>query len=173
MEKRINTKIEQYIIEFKNRIRDKVSTMDMESMNKGVANDLIEFVYEYPRLILTKDDLNKRKRIKNTIPSSNRCNACRASGEQCTRRRKENSEFCGTHAKGTPNGLINENSTGSQEVKRIEVFVEEIFGIVYYIDSANNVYKTEDVLDGKLNPEIIAKYVKENERYTIPELGLV
>jgi hypothetical protein len=171
MEKRINNKIEQYIVEFKNKIHDKVSSMN--SVDKSVANDLIEFVYDYPRLILTKDDLNKRKRIKNSIPSSNRCNACRASGEQCTRRRKEDSEFCGTHSKGTPNGLIDDSISGASEVKKIEVFVEEIFGIVYYIDNVNNVYKTEDVLQGKINPAIIAKYVKENGRYTIPELGLV
>jgi hypothetical protein len=54
----------------------------------------------------------------------------------------------------------------------VEVFAEEIFGIVYYIDKFNNVYKTEDIVEGKQNPQIIAKYVKNNNRYTIPSLGL-
>jgi hypothetical protein len=43
---------------------------------------------------------------------------------------------------------------------------------VYYIDTIGNVYKTEDVMEGKENPQIIAKYEKINEKYTIPEFGL-
>ena len=46
-------------------------------------------------------------------------------------------------------------------------------GIVYYIDNYKNVYKTEDVLSEKENPEIIAKYEVNNGNYTIPLLGLV
>jgi hypothetical protein len=53
------------------------------------------------------------------------------------------------------------------------VVAEEIFGIVYYIDDANNVYKTEDIMQDKPNPDIIAKYVRQNGRITVPELGLV
>jgi hypothetical protein len=53
------------------------------------------------------------------------------------------------------------------------VFAEEIFGIVYYIDKQNNVYKTEDILEGKENPKIIAKCLKQNGILTIPDLGLV
>ena len=36
-----------------------------------------------------------------------------------------------------------------------------------------NVYKTEDVLSEKENPEIIAKYDVVNGNYRIPQLGLV
>jgi hypothetical protein len=53
------------------------------------------------------------------------------------------------------------------------VFAEEISGIVYYIDKFKNVYKTDDVLQAKLNPVIIAKWEKNGEKYTIPEFGLV
>ena len=48
-----------------------------------------------------------------------------------------------------------------------------IKGIVYYIDKFNNVYKTEDILEGRENPRIIAKCVRENGKCTIPELGLL
>ena len=65
-----------------------------------------EYIYEYPRLVICKEDLIKRKRIKNSIPCLNRCSAKRADGDQCTRRRKDGCDFCGTHAKGTPHGLI-------------------------------------------------------------------
>jgi hypothetical protein len=45
-------------------------------------------------------------------------------------------------------------------------------GIVYYIDNENNVYKTEDILEGKINPLVIGKCIKNNGKITIPELNL-
>jgi hypothetical protein len=171
MEKRLNKKIEAYVTTFKDAIRNKIAILDFDEKEK--INELIEYVYEYERFVLIKDDLNKRKRVKNSIPCSNRCSAKRANGEQCTRRRKENCEFCGTHAKGTPNGLITSNDPETIQLQKVQVVAEEISGIVYYIDSFKNVYRTEDILKGKSNPEIIAKCNYENGRYTIPVLGLV
>jgi hypothetical protein len=106
----------------------------------------------------------------------NRCIAKRANGEQCTRRRKDDCEFCGTHYKGTPNGLMQNQLECSEanSIQKLEVFAEEIKGIVYYVDKFTNVYKTEDILSEKQNPEIIAKYVlTDDNKYTIPEFGLV
>jgi hypothetical protein len=171
MEKRLNKMIEQYVTKFKDDIRKKITEMNLEEKNK--TNELIEFVYEYNRFIFEKEDLNKRKRIKNSIPSLNRCSAKRANGEQCTRRRKENCEFCGTHTKGTPNGLIQSSDCVPCSKQKLEVFAEDIRGIVYYIDKFKNVYKTEHILEGRENPDIIAKYVFENNKYSIPEFGLV
>jgi hypothetical protein len=171
MEKRINKKIETYVTEFKDNVRQKITDLTFEEKSK--VNELLEFVYDYERLSLIKDDLVKRKRIKNTIPVNNRCNAKRANGEQCTRRRKDKCEYCGTHAKGTPHGFVQINECSETSIQKMEVVAEEIFGIVYYIDKHNNVYKTEDILEGKQNPAIIAKYTKNNGVYAIPELGLV
>ena len=50
---------------------------------------------------------------------------------------------------------LKENEDAEYSEKKIEVIAEEIFGIVYYIDNENNVYKTEDILEGKKNPEIV------------------
>jgi len=172
MEKRINKRIETYVTTFKDDIRNKVSSLDFDDEAKPQVNELLEFVYDYERLVLIKDDLAKRKRIKNAIPSLNRCNAKRANGEQCTRRRKDKCEFCGTHVKGTPHGLVQNNDTSDNVTQKIEVVAEEICGIVYYIDKFNNVYKTEDILEGKQNPAVIAKCMNQNGKYTIPELGL-
>jgi len=56
----------------------------------------------------------------------------------------------------------------------VEVFLQEIHGINYYIDKENNVYKTEDIISNAKNPNIVAKYVKNNKgEYTIPEFGLM
>jgi len=170
MEKRLNKKIETYVVALKDDIKNKAAELDFEDKSK--IGELIEFVYEYPRFVLSKDDLSKRKRIKNSIPSLNRCAAKRANGEQCTRRRKEGCEFCGTHSKGTPNGLIQNGDGAINDLQKMQVFAEDINGIVYYIDNMNNVYNTEDILEGKKDPQIIAKYAKDGSRYSIPEFGI-
>jgi hypothetical protein len=174
MEKRVNTTIQKYVSSFKDDIRKKM--MDLGIQHTSTTNELIEYIYEYDRLVLQKDDFIKRKRVQNTIPVSNRCSAKRANGEQCTRRRKTDCEFCGTHYKGTPHGMVifGENAPDHNvSNQKVEVFAQEIKGIVYYLDKYDNVYKTEDILQGKDNPQIIAKCVKKGNAYTIPEFGLV
>ena len=171
MEKRINKKVETYITTFKDSIRTKINSLNLD--NKIIQNDLLEYVYDYQRLVISKDDIVKRKRIKNSIPLDNRCNAKRANGEQCTRRRKDNCEFCGTHIKGTPHGYYQINGDPECSTQKLEVIAEEIFGIVYYIDCNDNVYKTEDIMEEKTNPTIIAKCIRRNGMITIPDLGLV
>jgi hypothetical protein len=171
MEKRINKKIETYITSFKDDVRKKITELSFDEKQK--MNELLEYLYDYERLSIVKDDLIKRKRIKNSIPNSNRCIAKRANDEQCTRRRKEGCEFCGTHEKGTPHGLIHSNTMNETVSHKLEVVAEEIFGIIYYIDKFNNVYKTEDIMEGKQDPKIIAKYQRNGNVLTIPELGLV
>lgn len=155
MEKRISKKIETYVTQFKNDIRDKLMSLNVD--NKEVVG-AIEYIYEYPRLVVNKEDLVKRKRIKNSIPGLNRCSAKRADGDQCTRRRKDGCEFCGTHVKGTPHGLISNELVETDSEKKVEVFAKEINGIVYHLDGFYNVYKTEDIMLNVKNPEIICKY---------------
>ena len=171
MEKRLNKKIEIYITSFKDSIRDKINTLTF--VEKEKTNEVLEYIYDYERLVMAKDDLMKRKRIKNAIPVMNRCNAKRASGEQCTRRRKDKCDFCGTHAKGTPHGLVQTDGCSDCNVQKLEVVAEEICGIVYFIDKFNNVYNTEQILEGKQNPAVIAKYITHNGKYAIPDLGVV
>ena len=171
MEKRINDKTKSYVSSFKDAIRSKAAALGFqEDLDK--INELLEFVNEYERLEFEKDDFVKRKRVKNMIPQMNRCNAKRANGEQCTRKRRDDCEFCGTHYKGTPHGLAHGEDTNIPQTQKIEVYVEEIGGIVYYIDKFHNVYRTEDILQGKENPQIIAKYEKNGKQYTIPEFGI-
>ena len=175
MEKRINEQLKQYLSKFKDDIRDKVVEIGLGESSQ--VNELLEFVYEYNRLTFEKEDFMKRRRVKNSVPIENRCNAKRANGEQCTRKRKDDCEFCGTHYKGTPHGVTSTDdqvdSTSLNDAISLEVFAEEIGGIVYYIDKFKNVYKTDDVLQSKINPVVIAKWEKQGERYTIPEFGLM
>jgi hypothetical protein len=122
-------------------------------------NDLIQYIYNYERMTLNKDDFMKRKRVKNVVPYFERCCAKRANGEQCTRRKKEECEYCGTHMKGTPHGLV-EDEENKQTMQKIELWAQEIMGIVYYLDKFGNVYQAEDIVNNKVNPKVISKYTK-------------
>ena len=42
-------------------------------------------------------------------------------------------------------------------------------GITYYVDNMQNVYRDIDIIEGKENPKIIAKYQKNNGIATILE----
>jgi hypothetical protein len=169
MEKKLNSRSELFLTAFKDNIRAKIIELKFEDKSK--LNDLLEYVYEYERLIFSKDDLSKRRRVQNSIPTQNRCNAKRADNKQCTRKRKDGFEFCGTHSKGAPHGLADD--VCGVCTKKMDVVATDIMGIVYYIDKFNNVYKTEDILEGKTDPKIIAKSTINNGKICIPEFGLV
>ena len=168
MEKRINKKIEVYTTAFKEKILERSSQLGIKDEQ---LNSLMQYIYDYEPLSLNKDDFLKRKRVKNVVPYFDRCCAKRASSEQCTRRKKEGCEYCGTHMKGTPHGLV-ENEENKQTTQKIEVWAQEILGIVYYIDKFGNVYQAEDIVNNKTNPKVIAKYVKNGDVFSIPEFGI-
>jgi len=168
MEKRINKKIETYTTAFKEKILQCSSQLGIKDEQ---LNSLMQYIYDYERLSLNKDDFLKRKRVKNVVPYFDRCCAKRASSEQCTRRKKEGCEYCGTHMKGTPHGLV-ENEENKQTTQKIEVWAQEILGIIYYIDKFGNVYQAEEIVSNKTNPKVIAKYVKNGDVFSIPEFGI-
>jgi hypothetical protein len=170
MERRLNNKVENYIITFKDNIKEKVNQIGLVDDTK--INSLLQYIYDYDRLSFNKDDFVKRKRVKNFVPIFDRCCAKRATNEQCTRRKKDGSEYCGTHMKGTPHGIIDTQNEEKVNIQKIEVWAQDIQGIIYYIDNFNNVYQAEDIVINKMNPKIIAKYVKNGENYSIPEFNL-
>ena len=153
MNKRFNKKAEKYVTDLKSEICEKIKNIDIRNIN-----NVIEFIYEYPRLTFEKEDFVKRKRLKNSIPCENRCMAKKADNTQCTRKKKDNCDFCGTHSQSAPHGLICNNV----DKKSIEVVTEDIKGIIYYVDNMQNVYRDVDIIDGKENPKIIAKYEKND-----------
>jgi len=170
MEKRLNKKAEVYVTSFKDDIRERSSQLGL--MANAQVNQLLQYIYDYDRLCFTKEDFQKRKRVKNHVPIYDRCCAKRATDEQCTRRRKEGSEYCGTHMKGTPHGIVDSQEEPKNNTQKVEVWVQEIQGIAYYIDKNTNVYQAEDIVSNTMNPKIIAKYVKNGEKYSIPEFNI-
>jgi hypothetical protein len=190
MERRLNKKIGDYLISFKNDIAKKLqeivnsleihdaSTRDeMLKSNystKLQCNSMAGFVYNYEKLQLGKDDFMKRKRVKSIVPMYERCSAKRANGEQCTRRKKDDEVYCGTHIKGTPHSIIDEVACEIPTTKnvKVDIWAQDIKGIIYYIDKAGNVYDTEDIMKiDKYPKRIIAKYHQdEGGKYSIPSM---
>ena len=74
--------------------------------------------------------------------------------------------------KGLPHGLIDNQEDTEEEIHKVEVWAQDILGIIYYIDKNNNVYQVEDIVSNKPNPKIIAKYVKTSTGFSIPEFGI-
>lgn len=138
------------------------ATTNLATIEDAVVNayhaDLMAMVMGYEKFKLCSDDLVKRKRVKNVVPLFDRCIAKRANGEQCTRRKKEGEGYCGTHMKGRPHGSVNETSENVATNKKVEVWIQEIKGIIYYVDADNNVYDPEDILLNKINPKVIMKF---------------
>lgn len=156
MEKRIGDKVTNYIETFKVGIKNYIENNN--NIDFDDKSELLKFIYDFDTLEISKDDFAKRKRSKSVVPFYNRCIAKKSSGEQCTRKKKCDSEFCGTHDKNRPHGEINEYDKDENILKKVEIWIQEINGISYYIDNQQNIYKTEDILSNNQNPHIIAKY---------------
>lgn len=176
MEKRISQKVNNHQRKFKDDIREWLSKRNVDFETKETTNNLsafLRYLYDYQHLELTKEDFKRRKRITNVIPISERCIAKRASGDQCTRRKKAGHCYCGTHIKGSPHGVVdNIESTGDSLVK-VDIWVEEIKGIQYYLDKAGNVYDPKDIIESNPKPKILAKWSKSHDgTYHIPALNI-
>lgn len=176
MEKRISNKFDNHQRLFKDALHEwlkKNNCSIVENSENDKTGDFLRFVYDYPRLVLTDTDFKKRKRVTNIIPLCERCIAKRASGDQCTRRRKDGLTFCGTHAKGSPHGIVECNATHVNNSVKIDIWVEEIKGIQYYLDNNGNVYCPKDIIESNTSPKIIANWEKDNLGvYHIPSLGI-
>lgn len=175
MDRRITKKVEDHQLEFKNAIKSFLEDNDcqVKCVNNDQVNNssFLKFVYDFENFNLSKDDFKKRKRVKNQVPQFERCNAKRANCEQCTRRKKDDSNFCGTHIKGTPHGILDNKDCEMKKTTKIDVWVKEIKGINYYVDGANNVYMPGDILSNTSNPRKIGKYEMVSPGvYHIPEL---
>lgn len=167
MEKKIGNKARVYFQTFKEDIRGFIeSNSDIDNTNKA---NLLQFIYDYQPLEFTKQDFQKRKRVKNIVPFCDRCCALRANKEQCTRRRKDGSKFCGTHTKGIPHGEVDQIASKPTHTKKT-VWAQDIKGIIYYIDDTCNVYDPQDIIENKINPKIIAKYKKNGNQFYIPSM---
>jgi hypothetical protein len=158
MEKNIIAKINKNSSELKKNMIDWIKKNNVnisDDTGRDKTNEFIEHISDFPTIQLTKDDFKRRTRIKTVIPNYERCCALRLNGDRCTRKKKDKEEFCGTHLKGKPYGIIEE--TQALEKNKTAIWVEDIGGIHQYIDADGNIYSTEDILQSVKHPRIIGK----------------
>ena len=167
MEQKIKQKLADYTLEFKKNVQEWLKENNAEVVGKdGIkTNSFLEHIYDFPTLELSKLDFQKRTRTKNNIPNYERCCALRLNGERCTRKKRDGNEYCGTHLKGVPYGIVEQKPFA--ESKRLDIWLEEINGINQYIDEDGNVYSTEDITQSVKSPRIINKWGKTNGEYFI------
>ena len=176
-ETKINRLINDYVKAMKEDIVKKISASAINGEYSERDQEMLKMIHDYPMLTLSENDYTKRKRVKTNVPLYEKCLAKRANGEQCSRRKKQGNDFCGTHVKGCPNGVINKQTEEGETVlgldnaesgetmvkKHIQVQLEDINGIYYWISDNGMVYDTGDVMNNVENPRVIAKYEKNME----------
>lgn len=162
MENKINKKINEFIENMKKNIKNKVietfNEITLENLNNKKI-EILKYIENNDILVLENSDFKKRKRSKNIVPQFERCLANRANGLQCTRRKKKEHKFCGTHLKSQPYGITsNEETVEVDKYKKITIYSQEINGIMYYIDDFGNIYDPYDIMNNDKSPKVVKKY---------------
>ena len=71
MEKKLRTKIDEYMLDFKKNIQTLINEKSIIDKNgTDVKNQIIEQIYDFKSIEINKDDFQKRKRTKNIIVSN-------------------------------------------------------------------------------------------------------
>ena len=106
-----------------------------------------------PNIVNVSIKLGVKKRNKRVLPKEVRCMGRKIDGEQCTRSRRNGSDYCKSHEKRLPHGRIDDNSFVKKErgkrgrkKKSIEndyiaTKLEKINGVDYLVDEFDNVFK--------------------------------
>lgn len=102
------------------------------------------------------------------------CVAICSNGKKCIRKSCLGMNYCGTHKNLTAIETIKNPDNDNTTLKNLttcmhSIFVEDVGGIAYYMDSNGNVFSPEDVLQQSLTPRIIAKYILQppNQEYKL------
>ena len=77
MEKRLSVRCDDYLKDFKYNIKNFIDSSNMDISEENYHN-LIQFIFDYNNIVITKADFTKRKRVKNIVPFHERCCALRA-----------------------------------------------------------------------------------------------
>lgn len=158
MERSLNMKVSESALQFREDMATWFKTNQMEITNQEGKNgyeDFMHFIDGYENIQFTKEDLKKRIRTKTLIATFERCCALRSNHEQCTRKSKKDSVYCGTHLKSQPNGVV-DMEPKTMDTK-LDVWLEDINGVHQYTDKEGNIYSSEDILQKVTFPRIIAK----------------
>jgi hypothetical protein len=156
-------------IELKRSILDIINREQYDDDLNIVSLRHIVSMYE-PKEQTQDNSSLKTGRPRVPVLPSEQCGAKKSSGLQCTRRRKNAEKYCGTHMKGCPHGDISNNVNETAKTRyTVNVWMQVIDEIPFYIDDDRNVYQADDIISNKVNPRVIAKYeINEQGEYVIP-----
>lgn len=145
---------------FNNKLKDILKEI---SEDNSINYDTLEEKYiQTDTLDLSVPLFKKKKRKKNTIlKQTELCMARKADSGQCTRRRKDGSEFCGKHNGQLKFGRIDDTVLAKDNQNFIQCSSIKIDGTEYLIDK-NNVVYSYDVE----HPTILG-YLDENKSLVI------
>lgn len=100
--------------------------------------------------------------ISNTSTSNrDTCSAICSNGQKCIRKCCVGIKYCGTHKPIQASDINTQDhpiTTCSHSI-----FVEDIDGIAYYLDSHGNIFRAEDILQQSLTPRVIGTYVRRSD----------
>ena len=113
----------------------------------------------------------KKKKHKRVLPANEQCLGRKMDFTQCTRKRKDCTEFCGSHNRNLPNGKIGDDGHCFNRVKgkrgrkpknqKLKMDENSIIGIRKYIDG--EIYLVDEstnvVFSYKENKPIILGYL--------------
>lgn len=177
MERKLKLKIENNMLMNKENIKkyieeNKLNITDENGEDKSV--EFLQYIYDMETVDITEEDFMKRKRTKNQIDPKHRCCAFKSNNQRCSRKKKGDSNFCGTHDKGKPNGFIDDEDLKnitevSDGMTYKKVSLLNVSGLHQYVDDENNIYSTNDIIENKDNPKIIGKCTKIEEGFMIHE----
>lgn len=148
-----------------------INSILVSSFNTKLENILDEICSNYPDLPLShlKDKycisesdldeiavINKRKKRKKNklLEKQELCMAKKADGLQCTRRKKNNCDYCGKHTNNLKFGRVDDEIKYQDTDKFIKTKCTKIDGTDYLVDDNEIVYSFD-----KSNPKVLGTIV--------------
>ena len=65
--------------------------------------------------------------------------------------------------------MVENTDSESNCLQKVDIWVEEIKGIQYYLDKTGNVYDPKDIIESNPKPNILAKWERDQDgTYHIP-----
>ena len=135
------------------------SLKDILGNDYSILISLINTIFDEKSLDNYKSDILRmglkmgiKKRNRRMLPNDLQCKGRKLDGEQCTRSRRNGSEYCLSHQKSLPHGRIDDNNyvkkiKGKRGRKKksiendyISTHIEEINGTEYLVDDYDNVF---------------------------------
>ena len=132
----------------------------IKNKEEDITNIFIKYIKNYSigDVIVAKDPIANS--TLSDITNSDICIAKISQGIRCSRKHKKGNVYCGTHIKRQPTGVFEEvvRPVRVKMEKKVDIWVQLIRGINYYIDENNNVYNPEHILSLNKNPSVIYKW---------------